>query len=56
MRETYPQIFSIIHLSVTSTIDELVVAGDDIAYALTSSNGRAMIRTYLSVNGAPSRE
>lgn len=39
MREAYEGIFSVIHLNVTFTIDELVIASDDIAYALTRSNG-----------------
>jgi ketosteroid isomerase-like protein len=39
MREAYAQIFSVIHLNVTFTIDELVIASDDLAYALTRSNG-----------------
>lgn len=39
MREAYAQIFSVIRLNVTFTIDELVVASDEIAYALTRSNG-----------------
>ncbi len=39
LREAYEQIFSAIRLNVTFTIDELVIASDDIAYALTRSKG-----------------
>ena len=35
----YRQIFGAIRLNATFTIDELVVTGDDTAYALTRSNG-----------------
>jgi uncharacterized protein (TIGR02246 family) len=47
MRAAYAQIFSVIHLAVTFTIDELVIASDDIAYALTRSNG---IQTVLAAD------
>lgn len=36
----YEEIFRNIHLSVRFTIDELVIAGPDVAYAMTRSNGR----------------
>ncbi|MFA4080229.1 YybH family protein [Mycobacteroides salmoniphilum] len=39
LREAYEQIFRAIRLSVTFTIDELVVASHNIAYALTRSKG-----------------
>ena len=52
MREAYAQIFSVIHLNVTFTIDELLIASDDIAYALTRSNGT---QTVLA-NGTQSAE
>jgi ketosteroid isomerase-like protein len=39
MHEAYSQIFNAIQLSVTFTIDELVIASDQVAYALTRSNG-----------------
>ena len=39
LRAAYDGIFSLIHLGVTFAIDELVVASDDVAYALTRSNG-----------------
>jgi uncharacterized protein (TIGR02246 family) len=43
--KAYEQTFSVIHLEVTFTVDELVIASDDIAYALTRSNG---IQTVLA--------
>lgn len=43
MRDGYVQIFRIIKLSVTFEVDELVVASDTVAYALTSSNGTQVI-------------
>ena len=45
IRQAYEGIFGVIHLDVTFTIDELVVASDDVAYALTRSNG---IQTVLA--------
>ncbi|MDH4278581.1 MAG: SgcJ/EcaC family oxidoreductase [Acidimicrobiia bacterium] len=39
MADGYRQIFEAIRLDVTFTIDELVVTGQDTAYALTRSNG-----------------
>jgi uncharacterized protein (TIGR02246 family) len=45
--KAYEQTFSVIHLNVTFTIDELVVASGDIAYALTRSNG---IQTVLATD------
>jgi uncharacterized protein (TIGR02246 family) len=45
--KAYEQTFSVIDLDVTFTIDELVIAGDDIAYALTRSNG---IQTLLATD------
>jgi uncharacterized protein (TIGR02246 family) len=47
MRAAYDGIFRVIHLAVTFTIDELVVASDDVAYALTRSNG---IQTVLATD------
>jgi ketosteroid isomerase-like protein len=48
----YASIFDTIRLNVAFTIDELVVASDSIAYALTRSNG---IQTILAT-GAESNE
>jgi len=39
MEGAYGQIFEAIRLDVAFTIDELVVASDTVAYALTRSNG-----------------
>ena len=39
LRAAYDGIFDVIRLAVTFTIDELVVASDEVAYALTRSNG-----------------
>jgi uncharacterized protein (TIGR02246 family) len=47
IRQAYEGIFGVIHLHVTFTIDELVIASDDIAYALTRSNG---IQTVLATD------
>jgi uncharacterized protein (TIGR02246 family) len=47
IRQAYERIFGVIHLDVTFTIDELVVASDDVAYALTRSNG---IQTVLATD------
>jgi ketosteroid isomerase-like protein len=44
MHEAYVRIFDAIQLSVTFTIDELVVASDQVAYALTRSNGTQTTR------------
>ena len=52
MRDAYAQIFETIRLSVKFAIDELVVATDDLAYALTRSNGT---QTVLA-SGAESAE
>jgi len=47
IRQAYEGIFGVIHLDVTFSIDELVVASDDVAYALTRSNG---IQTVLATD------
>jgi uncharacterized protein (TIGR02246 family) len=47
IRQAYEGIFGVIHLTVTFSIDELVVASDDVAYALTRSNG---IQTVLATD------
>jgi uncharacterized protein (TIGR02246 family) len=49
MRAAYQQIFDTIRLDVTFSVDELVVANVDRAYALTSSNGT---QTVLATNTA----
>jgi uncharacterized protein (TIGR02246 family) len=47
IRQAYEGIFGVIHLDVTFSIDEIVVASDDVAYALTRSNG---IQTVLATD------
>lgn len=39
----YQQVFNAIRLDVRFTIDELVVASQDVAYALTRSNGTQIV-------------
>ncbi|CAN5197977.1 hypothetical protein BH09ACT8_BH09ACT8_27940 [soil metagenome] len=39
LMRAYVDTFAAIHLDVTFTIDELIVASDSVAYALTRSNG-----------------
>jgi uncharacterized protein (TIGR02246 family) len=43
LRDGYAAIFSKIRLSVTFTIDDLVVASGSVAYALTRSNGTQVV-------------
>jgi uncharacterized protein (TIGR02246 family) len=52
LRQAYVETFERIRLNVTFTIDELVVASDTVAYALTRSNG---VQTMLAT-GAESTE
>lgn len=47
LQAAYAQIFANVRLDVAFTIDELVVATDDLAYALTRSNGT---QTELATN------
>ena len=47
MEQAYEHVFGAIRLNVTFTIDELTVASDDIAYALTRSDGT---QTVLATN------
>jgi uncharacterized protein (TIGR02246 family) len=49
VHEAYLQTFAQIQLKVTFTIDELVVASDTVAYALTRSSG---IQTTLATGAA----
>ena len=43
MQGVYRQIFDVIRLAVTFTIDELEVISDKVAYALTRSNGTQIV-------------
>jgi ketosteroid isomerase-like protein len=56
MRAAYEGIFRIVHLDVTFTIDELVVASDDIAYALTRSNGTQTVLAAGTQSAESNRE
>jgi uncharacterized protein (TIGR02246 family) len=56
MREGYATLFRNIRLSVTFTIDELVVASDSVAYALTRSNGTQVVIASDSKTAESNRE
>lgn len=56
MHEAYEQIFGVIHLDVTFTIDELVIATDDIAYALTRSDGTETVLAAGTQSAESNRE
>lgn len=56
MRQAYEQIFTAIGLEVTFTIDELVVASNDVAYALTRSNGSQLDRATGETTAEANRE
>jgi uncharacterized protein (TIGR02246 family) len=54
--DAYEAIFGVVHLSVTFTIDELVVASDEIAYALTRSNGTQTVLAAGTRSAESNRE
>jgi uncharacterized protein (TIGR02246 family) len=56
LRTAYANIFAAIQLKVTFSVDELVVADNDTAYALTRSNGEVTIRANGSTNPEANRE
>ena len=56
LRTAYANIFAAIRLKVTFSIDELVIAGSDTAYALTRSNGEVTILATGSTNPESNRE
>jgi uncharacterized protein (TIGR02246 family) len=56
LTEAYDQIFQRIHLDVTFTIDELVVASDTVAYALTRSNGTQTMHATGAKTAESNRE
>jgi uncharacterized protein (TIGR02246 family) len=56
LREGYAGIFATIRLSVTFTIDELVVASDSAAYALTRSNGTQVVTASGTQSAESNRE
>ena len=56
LRDGYAGIFGTIQLSVTFTIDELVVASDSVAYALTRSNGTQVVNATSAESAESNRE
>jgi len=56
LRTAYANIFAAIRLKVTFSIDELALAGNDTAYALTRSNGEVTILATGSTNPEANRE
>ncbi|MBV9060828.1 MAG: nuclear transport factor 2 family protein [Pseudonocardiales bacterium] len=56
LTQAYNQIFSAIHLDVTFAIDELVVASDTVAYALTRSNGTQTVHATGANTAESNRE
>ncbi len=56
MTDGYRQIFEAIRLNVTFTIDELVVTGDDTAFALTRSDGTQTVLTTGDESAESNRE
>jgi uncharacterized protein (TIGR02246 family) len=56
LRAAYEQIFSVIHLDVKFTIDELVIASDHVAYALTRSNGTQTVLAAGTQSAESNRE
>ena len=56
MEQAYEQVFAAIRLNVTFTIDELTVASDDIAYALTRSDGTVTVLATNTETAEANRE
>ena len=56
LRDGYAGIFGNIRLSVTFTIDELVVASDSVAYAQTRSNGTQVVSATSAESAESNRE
>ena len=56
LRTAYANIFAAIQLQITFSVDELVIAGEDTAYALTRSKGEVTIRATSSTNPEANRE
>ncbi len=56
LRTAYANIFAAIRLKVTFSVDELAIAGNDTAYALTRSNGEVTILDTGSTNPEANRE
>lgn len=56
LRAAYANIFAAIQLNVTFAVDELVVVGEETAYALTRSNGEVTILATGATNAEANRE
>jgi len=56
LHEAYVQIFRAIQLTVSFTIDELVVSSDRLAYALTRSNGTQLTHATGTTSAESNRE
>ncbi|MCV7419340.1 SgcJ/EcaC family oxidoreductase [Mycobacterium yunnanensis] len=56
LTRAYEQIFAAIHLDVTFTVDELVVASDVVAYALTRSAGQQTVHATGERSAESNRE
>lgn len=56
LRTAYANIFAAVRLKVTFSVDELVIAGTDAAYALTRSNGEVTILATGATNPEANRE
>lgn len=56
LRTAYANIFAAIRLKVVFSVDELVIAGTDTAYAMTRSTGEVTILATGSTNPESNRE
>lgn len=56
LEAAYAQIFTTIRLDVAFTIDEVVVASDEVAYALTRSNGTQTVLATGAEGAEANRE
>lgn len=56
MREGYAEIFRTVRLAVTFTVDELVVASDSLAYAMTRSSGTQVVLATGEESAESNRE
>ena len=56
MEDAYVKLFETIRLQVTFTIDELVVANEEVAFALTRSNGTQTILATGTDSAESNRE
>ncbi len=56
LRAAYANIFAAIRLKVTFAVDELVIAGEETAYALTRSNGEVTILGTGATSAEANRE